>query len=464
MNPEDRKKSPKSATSSSSNSEPSLESPLLMEVFEKPHSTGDADDETMEIVDMPHPQLLASLHGNPVPPFLSKTYDLVNDEVLDNIISWGAAGESFVVWDPVEFCKIVLPRNFKHNNFSSFVRQLNTYGFRKIDSDKWEFANEAFRRGERHLLKNIQRRKSSQAGPSIETGKPEVESEIEMLRKERSMMMQEVIELQQQQHGSVHLVKMVNRKLEAAELRQKQMFSFLAKLFQNQAFLNRLRKNKEQGCIGSSRMKKKFVKHQQNVPDQSESPPKQQIVKYRHEEWEDVSFSSIVPELDPVPLEQSPDYNLQDLLHPISDDLAAAQSFIETPAQFGQCQSNLGTGDPEFKGKNIMNPQQEFGPEYFFSFPDDLVSEKNFQEFSSSGIESIVKQEDVWSIGFDNQTSMPSSSQDLFIPYNVPELGPSFSFSDVWDLGPVHPAGSSGFPADENPDAELKVATLKDDR
>lgn len=73
------------------------------------------------------PQPLECLQDSPVPPFLSKTFDLVDDPSLDSIISWGSGGNSFVVWDPLEFSRLVLPRNFKHNNFSSFVRQLNTY-------------------------------------------------------------------------------------------------------------------------------------------------------------------------------------------------------------------------------------------------------------------------------------------------------------------------------------------------
>lgn len=73
------------------------------------------------------PQPLGWLQEIPIPPFLTKTFELVDDPVLDPIISWGSRGESFVVWDPVELSRVVLPRNFKHSNFSSFVRQLNTY-------------------------------------------------------------------------------------------------------------------------------------------------------------------------------------------------------------------------------------------------------------------------------------------------------------------------------------------------
>ncbi|CAN6183054.1 unnamed protein product [Urochloa humidicola] len=92
-------------------------------------------------------------------PFLTKTYQLVDDPAVDDVISWNEDGSTFVVWRPAEFARDLLPKYFKHNNFSSFVRQLNTYGFRKIVPDRWEFANDCFRRGEKRLLCDIHRRK-----------------------------------------------------------------------------------------------------------------------------------------------------------------------------------------------------------------------------------------------------------------------------------------------------------------
>ncbi|KAG8371967.1 hypothetical protein BUALT_Bualt12G0017900 [Buddleja alternifolia] len=104
------------------------------------------------------------------PPFLLKTYMLVEDPATDDVVSWNDDGTAFVVWQPAEFARDLLPTLFKHSNFSSFVRQLNTYGFRKVATNRWEFSNDMFRKGERDQLCDIRRRKawSNKANPNIQ--------------------------------------------------------------------------------------------------------------------------------------------------------------------------------------------------------------------------------------------------------------------------------------------------------
>ncbi|KAL7097876.1 hypothetical protein ACP275_10G171300 [Erythranthe tilingii] len=108
--------------------------------------------------------------GLPPPPFLMKTYMLVEDPATDEVISWNECGTAFVVWQPAEFSRDLLPTLFKHSNFSSFVRQLNTYGFRKIATNRWEFSNDMFRKGERDQLCEIRRRKawSNKSQPKVQ--------------------------------------------------------------------------------------------------------------------------------------------------------------------------------------------------------------------------------------------------------------------------------------------------------
>ncbi|KAL4378436.1 hypothetical protein GQ457_02G028000 [Hibiscus cannabinus] len=195
----------------------------------------------------------AAANGNTVPPFLSKTYDVVDDPSTNSVISWSSGNNSFVVWKVPEFSRDLLPKYFKHNNFSSFVRQLNTYGFRKVDPDRWEFANEGFLRGQKHLLKTISRRKpanihsnqqpqvqSSSVGACIEVGKFGLEEEVERLKRDKNVLMQELVRLRQQQQTTDNQLQTVGQRVQVMEQRQQQMMSFLAKAMQSPGFLNQL--------------------------------------------------------------------------------------------------------------------------------------------------------------------------------------------------------------------------------
>ncbi|CAO1625953.1 unnamed protein product [Sympodiomycopsis kandeliae] len=106
-----------------------------------------------------------------IPAFLNKLRNMVDDRDTDELICWQPSGNTFIVPNNIRFAKEVLPRFFKHNNFSSFVRQLNMYGFHKVPSlqqgslkheqemEVWEFENENFVRDQPDLMSNMQRKR-----------------------------------------------------------------------------------------------------------------------------------------------------------------------------------------------------------------------------------------------------------------------------------------------------------------
>jgi len=104
-----------------------------------------------------------------LPLFLSKTYHMI-DRCDPDIATWSATGDNFVVKNVEKFASAVLPLYFKHSNFSSFARQLNFYGFRKLRSDPIltndvdpqtscyvRFYHEKFQKNKPELLHGIKR-------------------------------------------------------------------------------------------------------------------------------------------------------------------------------------------------------------------------------------------------------------------------------------------------------------------
>ncbi len=101
-----------------------------------------------------------------------------------DLIRWSDKGDSFIVLDEDEFAKTLIPELFKHNNYASFVRQLNMYGFHKRvglsdnsmkaserkNKSPSEYYNPFFRRGHPNLLWLINKPKS---GNKSKKGKKE---------------------------------------------------------------------------------------------------------------------------------------------------------------------------------------------------------------------------------------------------------------------------------------------------
>ncbi|KAI0541629.1 HSF-type DNA-binding-domain-containing protein [Xylaria digitata] len=105
--------------------------------------------------------------------FIHKLYNMLEDPNIQHLISWSSSAESFVMSPSHDFSK-VLAQYFKHTNISSFVRQLNMYGFHKVsdvfhtgnpETALWEFkhGNGNFKRGDLVGLREIKRRASRHA-------------------------------------------------------------------------------------------------------------------------------------------------------------------------------------------------------------------------------------------------------------------------------------------------------------
>ena len=144
-----------------------------------PKSTSSADQHAVPAVKafekMARPKL-------EVAPFIASTYNMLQnkgafvdvydtneaDGKSDNskYVRWSENGKALLIADEVGFSTKILPKYFKHKNISSFIRQLNIYGFHKTKQDPQfkEFCNDDFQRGKPHLLSNISRRTNRSKG------------------------------------------------------------------------------------------------------------------------------------------------------------------------------------------------------------------------------------------------------------------------------------------------------------
>lgn len=139
-------------------------------------------------------------------------------------------------------------------------------GFKKVDPDRWEFANEGFLGGQKHLLKTIKRRRNvipsaSQqvGGPCVELGHYGVEEELERLKRDKNLLMAEIVKLKLEHQASKDQVAAMEERIRITEKRQQQTMSFVAKIFANPILMqqyvekHRQKKETEQIDIGHKR-------------------------------------------------------------------------------------------------------------------------------------------------------------------------------------------------------------------
>ena len=117
------------------------------------------------------------------PNFLSKLYQILENESYKDIIHWTEDGKYFIISNLHDFTEKVLPKYYKHNNYSSFIRQLNMYDFHKKKSGQNEhvFHHQNFIRNRKDLLKLI-KRKSKKENIPINQGNIEYNNQNNLLQ------------------------------------------------------------------------------------------------------------------------------------------------------------------------------------------------------------------------------------------------------------------------------------------
>ena len=100
--------------------------------------------------------------------FLLKLYEILNKEEYNKIIQWSQNGSFIIISNVQALTKNILPIYFNHQNYSSFVRQLNMYNFHKIRTkpniNEQYFIHESFNKNK--TLKEIKsfKRKTKEDG------------------------------------------------------------------------------------------------------------------------------------------------------------------------------------------------------------------------------------------------------------------------------------------------------------
>ncbi|CDH49991.1 related to heat shock factor protein 4 [Lichtheimia corymbifera JMRC:FSU:9682] len=191
--------------------------------------------------------------------FVHKLYSLVNDPRYQHLIEWDCSGQSFLVRNVMEFSREVLPKHFKHSNFSSFIRQLNMYGFCKVNKSPrghrslvderqvWEFSHSSFIRGRPELVDSIRRKTldhnesknaenqshhhGNKRGTSLNNGgnnnNPAQNARMAMLQVNHSNISQQIVQLQANCNQVMQELAETRRRQDVHQRLMKDMMHFL---------------------------------------------------------------------------------------------------------------------------------------------------------------------------------------------------------------------------------------------
>ncbi|CAD8180169.1 unnamed protein product [Paramecium pentaurelia] len=130
--------------------------------------------------------------------FLKRLYDILDNPDNFEMIRWSEGG--FVIWNVEQMKKYLLPQHFKHNKFSSLMRQLNKYGFKiKLKEDeKAYFTHPTIRQNNREIKRTFKDKK-------LQINQ-EIQKELDLLNQELTSIKTRQCQLNKQMQISVKLM------------------------------------------------------------------------------------------------------------------------------------------------------------------------------------------------------------------------------------------------------------------
>jgi hypothetical protein len=219
-------------------------------------------------------------------PFIQKLYNLLAEESASGSGArravWvdpsecrrkGWPSGAFTVLENQQFEKEVLPKFYKHSNYTSFVRQINQYGFKKVDAESWTWAHPSGnfaldKAGSLHLVKRghtARKRKAVDVPPrqppavefgsynSYEADAPDSAAQdaahrsvpVQELIRDHVLVKQELIRVRKQQERMINVVEdlvqcvtTAQQKQAAVEDKLERTLRFLEMAFDNRAGAN----------------------------------------------------------------------------------------------------------------------------------------------------------------------------------------------------------------------------------
>ncbi|CAD8098669.1 unnamed protein product [Paramecium primaurelia] len=171
-----------------------------------------------------------------VPSFLIKTYEILENDSLTNLISWNNEGTAFIVYNPNELSSQVLANYFKHKNYPSFLRQLNMYNFKKTRNQYGfsEFRHKWFRKGQKNMIQYIRRRNQEESDIKIETR--EQNQELDYYKQEHENIK---ILIQDLQEGHKEIKQNLAKSIDQSTSLNRQNFITMQKIHQTQLEFNK---------------------------------------------------------------------------------------------------------------------------------------------------------------------------------------------------------------------------------